>query len=80
MVALNDAEKSRLRRNYEKLGSRQGGLSAWDSTLQQLETEEILRVLAENESDPFKWPTFTDLDDHIRNIARLKSYGVPITF
>jgi hypothetical protein len=80
MVALSNEEKSRLRRNYEKLGSRQGGLPAWDSTLQQLETEEILRVFEENEFDPFKWPTFTDFEDHIRNIARLKSYGVPVTF
>lgn len=78
MVVLNDGQKSELRRKYEQLGAHQGGIG--DPTLKQLTTQEILRIFAENEANFQKWPTFTDLEDYIRNIAKLKSYGVPVRF
>jgi DNA-binding IclR family transcriptional regulator len=76
MVALNDIQKSQLRRKFERLGAHQGGLG--DSTYRQLKTEEILRIFAENQADPQKWPTLTDLESYLRTIATLKSYGVPV--
>jgi DNA-binding IclR family transcriptional regulator len=76
MVTLNDIQKSQLRKKYERLGAHQGGIG--DSTYRQLKTEEILRIFAENQANPQKWPTLTDLESYLRTIATLKSYGVPV--
>lgn len=79
MVALSNVQKSQLRRKYENLNPvHQGGLLAKDRELQQLQPNEILKIFAQNEANPQKWPAFTDLEDHIRNIAQLKRYGVPV--
>ena len=78
MCNLTDVQKSQLRRNYEKLNIHQGGLPSMDSTLQTLTTEELMEIFAENKINSQRWPTFTQLEDHIRNIAKLKSYGVPV--
>lgn len=79
MCNLTDIEKSQLRRKYEKLsGIHQGGLPSMDRTLQTLTTQQLMRIFAENERNSQKWPTFTQLEDHIRNIAQLKRYGVPV--
>jgi hypothetical protein len=80
MCNLTDIEKSQLRGKYEKLNSVcQGGLPSMDRTLQTLTTQELMKIFEDNESDSQKWPTFTQLEDHIRNIAQLKRYGVPVS-
>ena len=80
MCKLTDIQKSQLRTKYEKLSSvHQGGLPSMDRSLQTLTTQELMKIFDENEVDAQKWPTFTQLEDHIRNIARLKSFGVPVT-
>ncbi|MBN1843726.1 MAG: hypothetical protein JW883_15790 [Deltaproteobacteria bacterium] len=83
MVELNAYQKSELRRKYEKLDpTHQGGLRRpiHNPALQQLETEEILGIFQENEQDPQKWQTFTDLEGHIRNLATLRRMGVRRSF
>jgi|GEM_PF-5304988 len=83
MAKLDAYQKSELRRKYEKLDStHQGGLRrpAHNPALQQLETEEILGIFEENEQDPQKWQTFTDIEDHIRNLATLRRMGVRRSF
>jgi hypothetical protein len=76
MVVLNNFEKSQLRRKYEKLNpARQGGLPSANSALQALETEEILSIFEENDHDWQKWPTLTELEDHLRNLATLRQFG-----
>jgi hypothetical protein len=76
MVVLNDIEKSRLRRKYERLNrAHQGGLPSDNPALQKLGTEEILKIFKENELDWQKWPTLTDLEDHLRNLATMRAFG-----
>jgi len=77
MAALSDVQKSQLRRKYERLGGHAGGLPTEDRTLQQLSTQEIGRIFRENEVNPEKWPTLTDLEDYMRNIAQLRHWGYP---
>lgn len=78
MAQLTDVQKSELRRKYEKLDSRHArGLPSLDNRLQQLTTDEIRRIFEQNASDSQTWLTFTDLDDHMRNIAQLRSMGYP---
>jgi hypothetical protein len=80
MCNLSDIEKSQLRTKYEKLSSvHQGGLPSMDRSLQTLTTQELMKIFEDNENEPQKWPTFTQLEDHIRNIAQLKKYGVPVS-
>ena len=77
MALLNNEDKWMLRGKYERLDPvHQGGLPSADPTLKNLPTEEILAIFEENDQDWQKWPTLTDLEDHIRNLATLKSYGI----
>jgi hypothetical protein len=76
MVQLSDVQKSQLRRRYEKLDARHArGLPTQDARLQRLTTGEIRRIFEQNAYDPQRWPTHTDLEDHLRNIATLRSMG-----
>ncbi len=78
MAQLSDVQKSGLRRKYEKLDYHHArGLPSLDARLQQITTEEIQRIFEQNTADSQRWPTFTDLDDHMRNIAQLRSMGYP---
>jgi hypothetical protein len=75
MPTLSEEQKSQLRKKYEKLGPHQGGLPTEDPTLRQLETDEIKRVFKEYEADDPRWQTFTNLEDHFRNVATLRKLG-----
>jgi hypothetical protein len=80
MVQLSDVDKSQIRRQYERLSARQGGLPTESSRLRQFNPEEIRRIFEENAYDPRRWPTLTDLNDYLRNIAilRLHGYNAPV--
>ena len=80
MVQLSDIDKSQIRRQYEILSARQGGLPTEDSRLQQFSSREIRHIFEENAYDPQRWPTLTDLNDYLRNIAilRLHGYNAPV--
>jgi len=78
MAQLSDVQKLQIRRKYEKLDRRHArGLPGQDTRLQQFMAEEIRRVFEQNAADSQRWPTFTDLEDHMRNIAQLRSMGYP---
>jgi len=79
MALLSDIQKSDLRKRFEKLDSFHArGLPSLNTKLQQLTTEEMRRLFEENDADSQRWPTFTDLESHMRNIAQLRSMGYPI--
>jgi hypothetical protein len=76
MVQLSDIDKSQLRRRYERLDARHArGLPTDDARLRRFTSEEIRRIFEQNTYDPQRWPTLTDLNDHLRNIATLRSMG-----
>jgi hypothetical protein len=80
MCELNPNLVSELRSKYEKLdASHQRGLPSFDSSMQQLTTDEILAVFHENNNNPQRWPTFTDLESHLRTCATLRRYNAPFS-
>ncbi len=79
MAKLTTEQVSYLRGHYERLPNPQPRIFVPKPELCQLRTEELKAILEYNDASPETWPTFTDLESHIRNICQLRSYGVPIT-
>jgi hypothetical protein len=73
MAQLTDVQKSQIRRQYEELGPHQGALGS--SRDRVFTAKEIRDLFALNDADPSRWPTFTDLNDHLRNVATLRRMG-----
>jgi hypothetical protein len=74
MCVLTDVQKSQLRRKYEILDRRHQRALGY-SGLREITTQEILHIFAENDADPQRWQTFTDLDGYLKNIATVRALG-----
>jgi len=78
MPSLTPDQIDYLRKTYERLGPHQGIMASQKRDTQVLSADELREIIEYNDSSPEKWPTFTDLESHLRNIATMKKYGVPV--